>query len=82
MYNLLLIYKFQSDKFSENAHDVSLKKKTSVEDDEIFDLFEFFKEEQQPHLDLSSKSNSKIEVVPQNQVKEVAIIENGSTYSH
>ncbi|KAH9718181.1 retrovirus-related pol polyprotein from transposon RE1 [Citrus sinensis] len=67
--------KFQSDKLSENVHDVYLEEKTSVEDDEIIDLSEFFKEDEQPHLDLSIKPNNTTKVVHQNQVEETKMIE-------
>ena len=67
--------KFQSDKLSENVHDVYLEEKTSVEDDEIIDLSEFFKEDEQPHLDLSIKPNNTTKVVQQNWVEETKMIE-------
>ena len=38
--------KFQSDNLCANVHDVSWENKTSVEDDEIFDISENFKEDQ------------------------------------
>ena len=55
--------KFQSDKLFENVHDVYLEEKTSVEDDEIIDLFDFFKEDEKPHLDLSIETNNITKVV-------------------
>ena len=67
--------KFQSDKLSENVHDVYLEEKTSVEDDEIIDLSKFFKEDEQPHLDLSIDPNNTTKVVQQNQVEETKMIE-------
>lgn len=44
-----------------------------VEDDEIIDLPEIFKEEVQFTLDLSIEPNSMIEFVQENQVKETPI---------
>lgn len=66
--------KFQSNNLCENVHDVSWENKTSVEDDEIFDISESFKEDQ-PTFDLHIKSNSTKEVMQQNQVEEAEMIE-------
>ena len=44
-------------------HDISLSDKTSIEDDDVIDLFEIFNEEEQPTLDLSIEANSTMEVV-------------------
>lgn len=55
-------------------HDVSWENKTSVEDDEIFDISESFKEDQ-PTFDLHIQSNSTKEVMQQNQVEEAEMIE-------
>lgn len=63
--------KFWPNNLCENVHDVSLKDKTSVEDDMIIDLFEVFKEEVQHNLNLSIEANSMIEFVQQNQVEEI-----------
>ena len=56
-------------------HDISLQDKTSVENEEIIDLFEMFKEEVVPTLDLSIEPNSTTNVVHQNQVEEAKMIE-------
>ena len=52
--------KLQFDNFCENVHDFTLEDKTSVEDNEVIDLFEFSKEDKQPPLDLSIESNNTI----------------------
>lgn len=51
--------------------DVSLEDKTSVEDDEIINLFKIFKEEVQSILDLHIKPNNMIKFIQQNQVEEI-----------
>lgn len=45
-----------------------------VEDDDIFDPFEIFKEEVQPTLDLSITSNNMIEFVQQDEVEETLVM--------
>ena len=58
--------KFQYDNLCENVHIISLEDKTSVEVDEVIDLYDIFKEEEQPTLNLRIKPNKRIEVVQQN----------------
>lgn len=59
---------------SKNLHDVSLEGKTSVEDDEYFNLSGIFDEVEQPTLDFYIEPSSTIEVVQKNQVEEVEMI--------
>lgn len=62
---------FQSDNLCKDVYDVSLEDKTSVEDDDIINLFKIFKEEVQSILDLHIEPNSMIEFIQQNQVEEI-----------
>ena len=56
-------------------HNVSSEDKPSIEDDEIFNLSNIFKEEEEPTLDLHIEPNKRIEIVQQNQVEEAEMIE-------
>ena len=56
-------------------HNVSSEDKPSIEDDEIFNLSDIFKEEEEPTLDLHIEPNNRIEIVQQNQVEEAEMIE-------
>ena len=47
-----------------------LEEKTGIEDEDIIDLYEIFKEEVQPTLDLNIEPNNVIEFAKQNQVAE------------
>ena len=59
---------------SKNFHDDSLEDKTSVEDDEFFNLSGIFDEVEQHTLDFYIEPNSTIEDVQKNQVEEVEMI--------